>query len=65
MGLALYRSGKYNEAFKCFEKVSIGVLSQNPKLWYYMSLCSLNINKDLYEKNKDRQSETYHQILGY
>lgn len=27
MGLALYRSGKYNEAFKCFEKVSIGVLS--------------------------------------
>ena len=27
MGLALYRSGKFNEAFKCFEKVSIGVLS--------------------------------------
>ena len=47
-GLALYKSGKYLEAFKCFERVSIGVISQNPKLWYYMSLCALNINKSLY-----------------
>lgn len=44
-GLALYKSGKYKEAFKCFEKVSYGVCSNNPKLWYYMSLCTLNLNK--------------------
>ena len=26
-GLALYKSGKYFEAFKCFEKVSLGFVS--------------------------------------
>ena len=64
-GLALYKIGKYYEAFKCFEKVSMGVISQNPKLWYYMGLCSLNLNKDLYTKNMQSQSEVYHEKLGY
>ena len=64
-GLALFKSGKYYEAFKCFEKVSLGVVSQNPKLWYYMSLCALNLNKDLYAKNLQNQSEVYHEKLGY
>jgi len=48
-GLALFKSQKYFEAFRCFEKVSLGVLKQNPKLWYYMSLCALQTNKDLWQ----------------
>ena len=64
-GLALFKSGKYYEAFKCFEKVSLGVVSQNPKLWYYMSLCALNLNKDLYAKNLKSQSDVFHEKLGY
>ena len=66
-GLALYKSGKYLEAFKCFERVSIGVISQNPKLWYYMSLCALNINKSLYSQSEETMShsEVFHQKLGY
>lgn len=50
-GLALYKSGKYYEAFKCFERVSLGVCNNNPKLWYYMSLCTLRLNKQMYENN--------------
>ena len=64
-GLALFKSEKYYEAFKCFEKVSLGVLKQNPKLWYYMSLCSLKINKNLYTRENEAQSEVYHTKLGY
>jgi len=51
MGLALFKSGKYFEAFRCFEKVSLGVINHNPQLWYYMAQCSLNLNKDIYAKN--------------
>ena len=64
-GLALFKSEKYYEAFKCFEKVSLGTMKQNPKLWYYMSLCSLKLNKDLYTRSNEAQSEVYHQKLGY
>ena len=45
MGLALFKTGKYEKAYRCFERASLGNVSQNPKLWYYMSLCALNINK--------------------
>ena len=64
-GLALYKSGKYYEAFKCFEKVSLGVCNNNPKLWYYMSLCTLKINKEMYQKNNTSQSDLYHTKIGY
>lgn len=64
-GLALFKSQKYYEAFKCFEKVSLGIMKQNPKLWYYMSLCSLYINKDLYQRQDDSESEVYHHKQGY
>lgn len=59
-GLALFKSEKYFEAFKCFEKVSLGVLKQNPKLWYYMGLCALNINKNMFVQQSEAQSEVYH-----
>lgn len=62
-GLALFKSEKYWEAFKCFEKVSLGTLRQNPKLWYYMGVCALNINRQLY--NHGNESEVFGQKLGF
>lgn len=66
-GLAFFKSGKFYEAFQCFEKVSQGVISQNPKLWYYMSLSALNLNKKLYSLSEETrpESEIYHSKLGY
>ena len=43
--LSLYKSKKYHQAFKCFEKLTLGVCAQNPKLWYYMGVCALELNK--------------------
>jgi hypothetical protein len=63
--LALYKSEKYYEAFKCFEKVSLGTLKQNPKLWYYMGICALNINKKLYANASQAESEAFHSKLGH
>ncbi len=42
-GLALYKVGKFEEAFRCFEKSS-QTLKHHPRLWYYMGLCCLNLN---------------------
>lgn len=64
-GLALFKSEKYYEAFKCFEKVSLGVLKQNPKLWYYMGLCALKLNKQLYCSNSTAESNVFHSKMGY
>lgn len=43
-GLALYQQGQYELAFKAFDKSS-STLKAMPKLWYYMGLCVLNLNK--------------------
>jgi len=64
-GLALFKSEKYLEAFKCFEKVSLGTLKQNPKLWYYMGICALFINKKQFERDSQAESEVFHSKLGY
>ena len=64
-GLALFKSEKYYEAFKCFEKVSLGVLKKNPKLWYYMSLCALKLNKQIYLELEGSESHTYHSKIGF
>ena len=64
-GLALYKSQKYYEAFKCFEKVSLGAMKQNPKLWYYMGLCAISLNKELYLQSDKAESDVYHHQLGY
>lgn len=45
--------------------MSFGVCSNNPKLWYYMALCTLHLNKQLYEENNTSQSDLYHQKIGY
>ena len=63
--MALFRQKKYELAFKAFEKLSLGTCSQNPKLWYMMGICALEINKKLWNKQSGRQSEVYHKKLGY
>jgi Tfp pilus assembly protein PilF len=44
-GVALYKSKKYEDAFKCFEK-SANLLRNTPIVWYYMGLCCLHFNED-------------------
>ena len=43
-GLALFKEKKYLQAFKNFEKAS-NSLRGNPKLWYYLGLSVLHLNK--------------------
>ncbi len=45
-GLALYKEKKYLQAFKNFEKAS-NALRGNPKLWYYLGLSVLHLNKQV------------------
>ena len=48
MGISLYKDGntidKLENSFKCFEKVS-NALKGNPKLWYYMALTVIKMNR--------------------
>jgi hypothetical protein len=52
MGISLYKDGntveKLDNAFRCFEKVS-NSLKGNPKLWYYMALTVIKMNKQVQE----------------
>jgi hypothetical protein len=43
MGLSFYKSAKYEQAFRCFEKVS-HALRAKPELWYYMGLSVMHLN---------------------
>lgn len=45
-GLALFKEKKYLQAFKNFEKAS-NSLRGNPKLWYYLGLSVLHLNKQV------------------
>lgn len=45
-GLALYKEKKYMQAFRNFEKAS-NALRGNPKLWYYLGLSVMNLNKQV------------------
>lgn len=45
MGLSLFKSGKFFEAFKCFEKVSLGHVSNNPRMWFNMAICAVNLHE--------------------
>ena len=67
MGLALFKSGKFFEAFKAFEKVSLGPVSQNPKLWFYMGLSSLKLNESLSRQSmgQQRESDVYVNKIGF
>ena len=68
-GLGLFKSKKYYQAYKCFERVSLGVCAQNPKLWYHMGLCAIELNKEQQEKDnassRALQSDVYAEKLGY
>lgn len=71
MGIALYKDGntvdKLDQAFRCFEKVS-NALKNNPKLWYYMALTVIKINKQIQEalSVKSQQcSDIFSNKFGY
>jgi hypothetical protein len=64
MGLAMYRDGKYFDAFVNFEKSS-HLLKGNPKLWYYMGLCVTHYNKQQQQAMQDQESEVYARKFGY
>ena len=53
------------EAFKCFEKLTLGVCAQNPKLWYYMGVCAYTLNREIFEQQDNSQSDVHHSKLGY
>jgi len=57
LGVTLYKSGKHLEAFRSFEKVSIGPVSSNPKLWFYMGLCTVALNGEIAKGGSDSQTE--------
>jgi len=63
--VSLYKSKKYHEAFKCFEKLTLGVVASNPKLWYHMGCCAMHLNKQIFEQQETSQSDVYHSKLGY
>lgn len=48
-GLALFKDKKYVQAFQTFEKAS-NALRGNPRLWYYMGLSVLHLNKQQEQK---------------
>ena len=71
MGISLYKDGntadKLDQAFHCFEKVT-NALKCNPKLWYYMALTVIKINKQVEEEIAARNqkfSDIYTTKFGY
>ena len=64
-GLALFKDKKYLQAFRNFEKSS-NQLKGNPKLWYYLGLSVMHLNKEVEQTiNKNRESETYREKYGF
>ena len=64
-GLALFKDKKYLQAFRNFEKAS-NQLKGNPKLWYYLGLSVMHLNKEIEQTiNKKRESETFREKYGF
>ena len=59
-GISLYKVSRFEEAFRCFEKSS-HTLKHNPRLWYYMALCSLhfNLSRQQLILSEDSQSDVF------
>ena len=64
-GLALFKEKKYLQAFKNFEKAS-SALRGNPKLWYYLGLSVLHLNKQVEQSlnNTQQAGRTFTQSYG-
>ena len=64
-GLALFKDKKYQQAFRNFEKAS-HQLKGNPKIWYYLGLSVMHINKEVEQSiNEDRESDLYRSKFGF
>lgn len=70
MGISLYKDGntieKLDNAFHCFEKTS-NALKGNPKLWYYMALTVIKMNRQLRESlpYNNAESDVFNDKFGY
>lgn len=70
MGISLYKDGntieKLENAFHCFEKTS-NALKGNPKLWYYMALTVIKMNRQLREllPTKEAESDVFQGKFGF
>lgn len=66
-GIALYKSGRLEESFRCFEKAS-ATLKHHPRLWYYMGITALQLNIKRHQDSlKDQQydSDVYAKTLSW
>lgn len=55
MALSFYKSHKYEQAFRLFEKVSHSLRTQ-PNLWYYMGLSVLHFNLEKMQSLANEQN---------
>eukprot|EP00347_Sterkiella_histriomuscorum_P018969 403343469 len=65
-GIALFKVGKFEEAFRSFEKASHS-LRHHPRLWYYMGQASLSLNQQLYQESlsSQYQSDVFYKAMGF
>lgn len=65
-GVSLYKSKKYEEAFRCLEKSS-GLLRNTPIVWYYMGLSCLHFNEEKKQEQlkKSQQSDVYYHTVNF
>jgi len=65
LGLAFYKDKKWDQAFRAFEKSS-HCLKNNPRLWYYMGVSVVYLNKDLQQAaGENNNSNMYYNKHGY
>ena len=64
-GQALMKVQKFEEAFKCFDKVT-SLLKHSPRLWYYMAICSIYHSRELKQKASEQINEqtTFKHIIA-
>lgn len=61
-GLALFKEKKYFQAIQNFEKAS-NSLRGNPKLWYYLGLSVLHLNKEIEQTlNSGEHAGTFYKM---
>ena len=60
----MFKQRNYIQAFKNFEKAS-NSLRGNPKLWYYLGLSVLHLNKEMeQQQNAQEHNGTYAKQYG-
>lgn len=65
MGLSLYFTNKYEDAFKCFE-ISSFFMRENPRVWFRMGMCCVKLYQSSLEENQSvHKSDVYTKVKGY